>query len=89
MKLVPLKDKVAVVRIKNKLETESGIALTRNTEDVDRARVIAIGPDVTDVSNNDILLIDWNKASMNKFGDIPVYMISQEHIVAVFDNSPT
>jgi len=84
MKLVPLKNKVAVVRIKNKLETDSGIVLTKNTQDVDRAKVIAIGPDVTDVALNDVLLIDWNKASMNKFGDIPVYMISQDDIVAVF-----
>jgi co-chaperonin GroES (HSP10) len=85
MKLIPLKTKVAVVRIKNKLETESGIVLTRSTGEVDRAKVIAIGPDVTDVKYNDVLLIDWNKASMTKIDDIPVYIISQDDIVAVYE----
>lgn len=86
MKLLPLKDKIAVVRIKNKLETDSGIALTKNTSEVDRARVIAIGPLVDSVKMDDVLLIDWNKSSVTKIDDIPVYMIAEEHVVAVYES---
>lgn len=85
MRLKPLHNKVAVVRIKNPVETQSGIILTKSTGEVDKARVIAIGPEVRDVAENNIVLIDWNKASMNKFGDIPVYMISEENIVGIFE----
>ena len=87
MKLVPLKDKIAVVRIKNKLETESGIVLTKNTSEVDRARVIAVGPLVDTINVDEVLLIDWNKASVTKIDDIPVYMIAEEHVVAVYENT--
>lgn len=87
MKLVPLHNRVAIVRIKNKLETDSGIVLTKATGEVDRAKAIAIGPEVTSINVNDVLLVDWNKASMNKFDGIPVYMISEDDIVAVFEDS--
>lgn len=90
MKLVPLDKNVAVIKLKNKLETESGIALTRSTGEVDRAKVIAIGPNVTTVANGDILLLDWNKASVNVFDGFPIYMISEDNIVAVYEEeTPT
>ena len=85
MKLVPLNKNVAVIKLKNKLETDSGIVLTKATGEIDKAKVIAIGPEVTDVANNDILLIDWNKSTMHTFDGFPVYMINQDNIVAVFD----
>ena len=85
MKLIPLKSKIAVIKLKNKLETESGIALIRSTGEVDKAKVISIGPDVTTVSENDILLIDWNKASMTKIGDNPIYLINEDDVVAVYE----
>lgn len=85
MKLVPLYDKIAVVRIKNKAETESGILLTKSVDAVDRAKVVSIGPDVKDVKVNDTLLIDWNKTSMSKFDDIPIYMVSEKDVIGVFE----
>jgi co-chaperonin GroES (HSP10) len=85
MKLIPLNNKVAVVRLKNKLETDSGIVLTRSTGEVDKAKVIAVGPEVTSVKLNDVLLIDWNKASVNTLDGVPIYMIPEEHIVAVYE----
>ena len=85
MKLVPLHDKIAVVRIKNKAETESGILLTKSVDAVDRAKVVSIGPDVKDVKVNDTLLIDWNKTSMSKFDGIPIYMVSEKDVIGVFE----
>jgi len=85
MKLVPIKNRIAVIKLKNKLETESGIVLTKSTGEVDRAKVISIGPDVMTVSENDVLLIDWNKASMTKIDDNPIYLISEDDVVAVYE----
>lgn len=85
MKLKPIGNNVAIVRIKNSTTTESGIVLTKSTDEVDRARVIAVGPDVEDIKENDVLLVDWNKTSMNKFDGIPIYVIKEEHVVGVFD----
>lgn len=85
MKLKPLYNKVAVVRIKNPTETASGIILTKGVGDVDKARVIALGPDVKEVQEGNAVLVDWNKASMSMFGDIPVYMVSEDDIVGVFE----
>lgn len=85
MKLVPLKDRVACVRLKKTQKTESGIILT--TEDraeVDQAEVIATGPDVTLVSVGDIVLIDWNKANFATIDGIPNYVVAEEHIVGIF-----
>jgi co-chaperonin GroES (HSP10) len=44
-KLIPIKDRVAVVRVKTELQTESGIVLDGvRSGQVDKAKVIAIGP---------------------------------------------
>lgn len=85
MKLKPIGSNVAIVRIKDNNTTESGIVLSKSIDGIDRAKVIAIGPDVTDVKENDTLLVNWNKASMNKFDGIPIYIIPQDEIVAVFE----
>ena len=57
----PTRNNVLVVRKDPILTTESGIIL-KNPIDVDRAIVKAIGPDVTEVSVNDEVMLDWNKA---------------------------
>jgi co-chaperonin GroES (HSP10) len=86
MTIKPLKKTVAVVRIKNKKETESGIILTGYAgADIDRARVIALGDDVTLVKVNEVVLLDWNKVRPTTIDDIPVYFLSEDDVVGVFD----
>ena len=62
MNIIPLKNKVVVDRVEGSKTTSSGIILQR-TEEPDRAKVLAIGPDVDEVSIGDIILLDWNAAT--------------------------
>jgi co-chaperonin GroES (HSP10) len=57
----PTRDNIIVTRIAALKETSSGIIL-KYTEAPDRAKVIAIGPKVDEVSVGDELLLNWNKA---------------------------
>jgi co-chaperonin GroES (HSP10) len=57
----PTRDNIIVTRIAALKETTSGIIL-KYTEAPDRAKVIAIGPKVDEVSIGDELLLNWNKA---------------------------
>ena len=75
----PLHNKVIVERIPGETVTSSGIVLQRSNE-VDKAKVIAIGPDVDEVSVGDIILLDWNKAI--KAGDN--HIITVDNIVLIY-----
>jgi co-chaperonin GroES (HSP10) len=85
-KLIPIKDRVAVVRVKTELQTESGIVLEGvRSGQVDKAKVIAIGPlvDVVEVGNT--VLIDWSKVVVTTIENNPVYLLSQDDINAVLE----
>jgi len=75
----PLHDKIIVERIAAETTTASGIVL-KSSEEPDRAKVIAIGPDVDEVSVGDIVLLNWNGAI--KSGDY--YVLRIEHVVLIF-----
>jgi co-chaperonin GroES (HSP10) len=79
MNLKPLHNKVIVERIEGVKTTSSGIVLQR-TEEPDRAKIIAVGPDVDEVSVDDIVLIDWNKAI--KSGNY--YIVEVNSIVFIY-----
>lgn len=85
-KLIPIKNKVAVIRVKSELQTESGIVLEGvRSGQVDKAKVIAIGPlvDVVEVGNT--VYIDWSKVVVTTIENNPVYILSQEDINAVLE----
>lgn len=86
-KLVPLKDKVAVVRIKSKLESDSGIVIEMERSDgADKAKVIATGPDVPDIIEvGKTLLIDWTKVVHTTIENNPVYVLSQDDVLAIIE----
>lgn len=63
MNIKPLHDKVLIERIENVKQTASGIIL-KNSEEPDRAKVLAIGPQVTEVQVGDIVQPDWSKAAI-------------------------
>jgi co-chaperonin GroES (HSP10) len=75
----PLQNKVIVQRIQNQAVSSAGIILNRS-EEPDRAKVIAIGPDIDEVSVDDVVLLDWNKAI--KSGDF--YVITVDNIVFIY-----
>ena len=62
MNIKPLHDKVLIERIENVKETASGIIL-KHSEEPDRAKVLAVGPDVTEVQVGDVVQPDWGKAA--------------------------
>jgi co-chaperonin GroES (HSP10) len=74
-----LHNKVIVERIPGETVTSSGIVLQRSDE-VDKAKVLAIGPQVDEVSVGDIVLIDWNKAV--KAGDN--FILTVDNIVLIY-----
>lgn len=77
----PLGNKVIVDRIEQVNTTSSGIIIKGSTGEPDKARVIAVGPDVKEVSEGEVVLLNWNAAQ--KSGD--VYVITEDHIVFVYE----
>ena len=62
MIIKPLHDKVLIERLDSIKETASGIIL-KHSEEPDRAKVIEIGPEVTEVQVGDVVQPDWGKAT--------------------------
>jgi len=88
MNILPLNTQVLVAENKKEDKTESGIIIEgiRNPLNTAKATVLAVGPDVTEVKINDVVLLDWAKASPVKLGDVQRAMIKEEFIIAVFKN---
>jgi co-chaperonin GroES (HSP10) len=88
MNILPLKTQVLVAENKKEDTTESGIIIegARGVGGTAKATVLAIGPDVTDVKVNDVILLDWSKASPVKIGDVQRAMIKEEFIIGVFES---
>jgi co-chaperonin GroES (HSP10) len=77
----PLQNKVIVERIEQDNTTSSGIIIKGSTGEPDRARIIAVGPDVKEVSANDVVLLDWNRTV--KSGEF--FVITEDNIVFVYE----
>lgn len=58
----PTRDNIIVERIIRESSTASGIIL-KSSDEPDRAKVISIGNKVDEVFINDVVLINWNKAT--------------------------
>ncbi len=85
MNIKPLGKKLAVVKLKSDTQTESGIFISKGVDSVDKAKVVAIGPDVTAVKIGETVLINWNNASTTTVDNIPIYILKEEDVVGVFD----
>jgi len=81
MNLTPLRNNVIVEKLEKELTTSSGIILKSNDE-ADKAKVIAVGSEVTDVAVGNIILINWNKAI--KLMD-NLYQVNTNEVVAIFE----
>jgi co-chaperonin GroES (HSP10) len=78
----PLFDKVIVERIKPELTSAGGIVLARS-EEPDRAKILAVGPDVVDVVVGEVVLLNWNAAI--KVQD-EMYSTKVENIIFVYED---
>ena len=73
---------VLIERIPASKETESGIIL-KSTQEPDRAKIIAIGPEVNEVTVDEIGVVNWNTAT--KVED-EFYIINIDNIVLIFED---
>ena len=78
----PTGNNVLIERIAAAKETTSGIIL-KSSEEPDRAKIIAIGSEVEDVSVDEVALVNWNAAT--KVED-ELYIIPIDQIILVFEN---
>lgn len=75
-----------IVRLKKTTTTQAGIILQSDHDgNVDEAKVVATGPEVTEVRIGDRIFIDWNKAAPVSIDNVPHYVISEDSIVWVFE----
>lgn len=78
----PTGKNVLVERIAASKETASGIIL-KSTQEPDRAKIIAIGPEIDEVAVDEIAVVNWNAAT--KVED-ELYIINIDHIVLVIED---
>jgi len=85
--LVPIKSKVLIELMEKETTTPGGIVLAvPDREDINKAKVIAIGDKVLDVQVGDTVLVNWNQAVETKYDDErKTYIIEEKDIVLVFD----
>ena len=85
--LVPIKSKVLIELMEKETTTPGGIVLAiPDRDDINKAKVIAIGDKVLDVQVGDTVLPNWNQAIETKYDkDHKYYIIEEKDIVLVFD----
>ena len=81
MNFRPLFDKVIVERLAGSHETAGGIIL-RSTQEPDRAKIVAVGPDANQVSVGEVVLLNWN-AAIKVEGEM--YSTKEENIIFVYE----
>lgn len=82
MNIRVLSNNVAVTRIKAENKTTSGIVLTQS-DAPDKAKVVSVGPDVENLAVDDVLLINWNKATK---AEDDLYVLSDEDVIWVYED---
>ena len=81
MNITPLRDNIIVTREEKNLTTSSGIIL-KTTDEADRARVTAIGPEVVDVQIGNLTIVNWNNAQ--KINE-NTFRVNIKDVIAVLD----
>ena len=85
--LVPIKSKVLIELLEKETTTPGGIVLAiPDRDDINKAKVIAIGDKVLDVQVGDTVLVNWNQAVETKYENgRKTYIIEESGIVLVFE----
>jgi chaperonin GroES len=85
--LKPLKNRLVVELIEKDTVTAGGIILTRaDANEANRGKVLAVGPEVLDITVGDVILANWNKATKTKMDGTDAYILKEEDIVLVFED---
>lgn len=77
----PLANKVLVERLAAEKISAGGIVLQR-TDGPDKAKILAIGPEVKEVAIGEIALINWNAASKAQGEQ---YIVTEDNIVFIYE----
>ena len=78
----PTGKNVLVERIAAQKETSSGIIL-KSAEEPDKAKILAIGPEVDEVAVDEVAVVNWNAAT--KVQD-ELYIINIDHVILVIED---
>ena len=78
----PTGKNVLVERIAAQKETSSGIIL-KSAEEPDKAKILAIGPEITEVVVDEVAVVNWNAAT--KIQD-ELYIINIDHVILVIED---
>jgi co-chaperonin GroES (HSP10) len=73
---------VLIERIAAQKATASGIIL-KSAEEPDKAKILAIGPEIDEVAVNEVAVVNWNAAT--KVQD-ELYIINIDHVVLVLED---
>lgn len=83
----PLGKRVVVQLMEKESVTPGRIVLTRvDSDEVTRGLVLAIGPEVVDISVGDVILANWNKGQKMKVEDLDAYVVTEDDVVLVFED---
>jgi co-chaperonin GroES (HSP10) len=86
MNVKPLKDRLLIAEGKKDTTSASGIILdSRGLGNTTPGRVLAIGPDVKEVSVGDTVYLDWGKSLPVTVDDAQRVMISEKDVIAVLE----
>jgi co-chaperonin GroES (HSP10) len=87
MSIRPTGSNVIVSRIAGSKETESGIIL-KTSQEPDRAKIIAIGPDVTEVAVDEVALVNWQRSTRisGLEEDEELYVLPITEVVFVYED---
>ena len=84
--LKPLKNKLVVEIIEKEKVSPGGIILTKTDRDeVNRGKVISVGPEVLDISGGDVILPNWNAAVKTVVEGNTFYILSEDDVVLIFE----
>lgn len=84
--LKPLKNKLVVEIIEKEKVSPGGIILTKTDRDeVNRCKVVSIGPEVLDISAGDVILPNWNAATKTVVDGNTYYLLSEDDVVLIFE----
>lgn len=78
----PTGKNVLVERIAAAKQSSGGIIL-KSAEEPDKAKIIAIGPDIVEVAVDEIAVVNWNAAT--KVED-ELYIINIDHVIMVIED---
>lgn len=83
----PLNKNVLIAQVDRETETESGIILQGSSGATSTAtgKVLAVGPDVTEVKVGDEVYLTWQKAKPVTVDGAQRVMVQEEDIVAVLE----